>query len=275
MAARKFQQGNSFPWTPARDGGHDEADPGTPLGAFRQLPWRRRGTFSLLPSTLNQSDHAVPRLPIIPTTTTGMVKRPGSAKHPTTHSSSTWQRPTPPTTRRWLIRKPLPTSISPGMCVWRNGLLKSTTRTGRPKVKSPRPQTGSPMALPGTRGPVIEKHCKNCGHCPVSLFIVWNVTKCHRSSHVAIVKKKIKNGPKRPLQPSAVSSGPSNLQKPIWARHHQLDDQYRNTNIKNKIIPLRDSRKKKLVGVPKWDDWAVLPKVHTTWWDAGLQLHLH
>ena len=41
-----------------------------------------------------------------------------------------------------------------------------------------------------TRGPVIEKHCKNCGPCPVSLFIVWNVTKCHRSSHVAIVKKK-------------------------------------------------------------------------------------
>ena len=36
---------------------------------------------------------------------------------------------------------------------------------------------------------------------------------------------------------SALSSGPSNLQKPIWARHHQQDDQYRNTNIKNKIMP--------------------------------------
>ena len=33
---------------------------------------------------------------------------------------------------------------------------------------------------------------------------------------------------------SALSSGPSNLQKPIWGRHHEQDDQHRNTNIKNK-----------------------------------------
>ena len=121
-----------------------------------------------------------PCLLIIPTTTTGLVNRPGSARHPTMRSSSTWRQPTQPTMQRWLIRKPTPTSISPGSCV-----------RMCPKVKSPGVghQCGSPMGLPGTRDPAIDNierianvHVHKSSQVLVLSKNCWNILNCQFAS---------------------------------------------------------------------------------------------
>ena len=80
---------------------------------------------------------------------------------------------------------------------------------------------------PGSQGPLTKKTALSGGKTEKNLSNFYlRLRDIHRK--YILQKKWVKT-----VIP-ALSSGRSNLQRPIWGCHRQLDDQYRNPNINNR-----------------------------------------
>ena len=81
------------------------------------------------------------------------------------------------------------------------------------------------------------RHSENCCQAEegAEMLWLWLVHCCTLFgcwTHILLKYISRKNWSKTAIP--ALSSGPSNLQQSIWGRHHQLDDQHRNPDVKKK-----------------------------------------